>query len=123
MSTVHAIIVSVIAAICLADPKVRVDLLESWAPLVGVGVSVFLGYCVLDTYLTLFYHDDELGGGVAIIIHHAMAIMLALYPLSAKSFAMITGMSNRFSIHLVVLTALPVLLVCNLFVSLQLATF
>lgn len=94
MSTVHAVIVSAIAGIALSDANVHVDLLESWSPMVGVGVSIFLGYCVLDSYLTLFYHDDELGGGLAIIIHHAMAIMLAMYPLSSKRFGMITGMSE-----------------------------
>lgn len=57
MSSVHAIIVALGGAIALCIPEVHKDMLESWHPMVGVLAAIFLGYCALDTYLTLYYHD------------------------------------------------------------------
>lgn len=66
-------------------------MLETWSPVVGPFVCIFLGYCVLDTWMTLAYHDEALGGGFAIILHHAMVMSFALYPLNAHRFGMIAA--------------------------------
>lgn len=101
MSSLHAILVSFLAAMALiCDPNLHADLLQSWSPIVGFTVALFLGYCAVDTWLTLANHDKALGGGPAIIIHHAMVMMIALFPLGAQDFGMITGMEqNKFNLE------------------------
>lgn len=91
MSTFHAVVVSLGGAVALTDPTLRENMLETWNPMIGPILCIFLGYCVLDTWMTLAYHDEALGGGFAIILHHAMVMSFALYPLNAHRFGMIAA--------------------------------
>eukprot|EP01134_Creolimax_fragrantissima_P000269 CFRG0269T1 len=91
MSTTHALIVSVGGAIAFSSSELRADPVFTTSNTLKLFTSVFHGYAVFDTFLTLKYFDANTPGGTGILVHHALVLFISVVPLNTEKWGMLTA--------------------------------
>ncbi|KNC76949.1 hypothetical protein SARC_10577 [Sphaeroforma arctica JP610] len=91
MSSIHAVVVTVGGAVAFFDSDLHESPIETNSVVVKFVTSIFHGYSIFDSFLTIKYFDGNTPGGTAILIHHAMVVFISLFPLNTDKWGLPTS--------------------------------